>query len=421
MNNNRKFTSSVMPGKNMPKVRWLAWILLCALSVFFTEVVSGSTPSIFINIYGLLVTTPLYFLQLMVLLPLVFRTGKPGMGTLYLAGALFGLYEAYITKVIWSPIDYPVDWYVGGVAVFSTLMLVLFWHPLMSWIVPLFTADGLLNSSKTLKIRLPFQWLNRVKPVFLAAVPGGIMGIIHGASISKPAPALFSALSSTLVIWLLLRLWRHETGRTVFTMTQLMPSTKQWKVFAFLLAADYIVLGFAVRPAAFPSLAGHIIVAIMYVVIGGLLLLSSKADRKLQTQTEEVQTSSAYLKISSKNWLVFSAGFVILSVIASMLQDWSRQGVHYILWGLGITAGLAMFVWVIYRLIQKMDVHIKIPQIRRFFSAIKGNIRPGEKSNILRKIRSFPVRLPKIHVDLAALLKKARLFDLPGRFHRAQR
>ncbi|MEM5774186.1 MAG: hypothetical protein AAGU05_04225 [Anaerolineaceae bacterium] len=405
-----KTTSPVPPGKNIAKIRWAAWLLIAALSVFFTEVVSGGTPSVFVNIYGLLVITPLYFLQMMVLLPLLFRLGRPSVRTLYFAGAVFGLFEAYITKVIWQPVDYPVDLFAGGVAVATTLMLVFFWHPLMSMVIPLFTADGLLNAHKTLKIELPFQRLQRVKPVVLLAGLGALMGLIQGAALGNPVEALFSAVSSTLIIWVLIRVWRYLAGKTVFTLSQLLPSQAQWRIFAFLLAAYYLVLTFTLRADAFPVWPGHVIVAGLYLLMGGLWLRSRKQDQEILFQPAP-ETPPVLLNLNTGRWLIFSGGFIALSAAGGLLPVWGQDGVHFALWGAGILCGLAAFGWFVWQMASRLKLNWKLPDFRRLFYTLKARLRPVTAPGL-------QFRVPKPRLDIKALLRKALAFTRSGSIHR---
>jgi hypothetical protein len=85
------------------RVRLVFWALMGALSVVFAEVVACSTPFPFIHPWGVLVVVPLYSLHTLVLAPLVFRRRMVRLTSLWLAGAIFGLYEAYVTKVLWHP------------------------------------------------------------------------------------------------------------------------------------------------------------------------------------------------------------------------------------------------------------------------------------------------------------------------------
>ena len=136
--------------------RWLFWLILGAFSVFFAEVLATSDPYVFFHFFGLLGVFPHYTLHVLVLAPLVIRLDrKVRFGALFLAGTLFGLYEAYMTKVLWSPPWDPDAIRIGGVAVMTSAMLVLFWHPFFSFLLPLFVADHLLLDSDRLQFSLP--------------------------------------------------------------------------------------------------------------------------------------------------------------------------------------------------------------------------------------------------------------------------
>ena len=54
---------------------------------------------------------------------------KPfSLRTLYFVSLLFGMYEAYITKVLWSPPWNPGSLRIAGIALAETTLLVFFWH-----------------------------------------------------------------------------------------------------------------------------------------------------------------------------------------------------------------------------------------------------------------------------------------------------
>ena len=78
------------------------WLILSALSTFFAEVISGSFIFPFTTVWGWIGVIPLYGLHLLVIGYWVFR-GRPKLWLLFIGGVIFGLYEAYITKVLWIP------------------------------------------------------------------------------------------------------------------------------------------------------------------------------------------------------------------------------------------------------------------------------------------------------------------------------
>ena len=80
--------------------QWLFWLILAALSTFFAEVFSGSDMFPYFSAWGLVVVVPLYGLHTILLAHMVYRTDKPRFPSLVFAGMIFGLYEAYLTKVL---------------------------------------------------------------------------------------------------------------------------------------------------------------------------------------------------------------------------------------------------------------------------------------------------------------------------------
>lgn len=142
----------VAGGRPTPSVVWAR--LYLGLVVFVgAEVLSGSSAGVgLISGWTWVVTFWLYFSHFFLFTTLAVRTGRTSLGSLYLWGALFGLYESWITKVVWSGYDGGgvfafggEDWNgaIGGlgVAEFSTAVL---FHPIFSFILQLFVATRLM-------------------------------------------------------------------------------------------------------------------------------------------------------------------------------------------------------------------------------------------------------------------------------------
>ncbi|MGB4809269.1 MAG: hypothetical protein WBP39_07185, partial [Candidatus Phosphoribacter baldrii] len=118
-------------------------VVLTAVSGLLIENGTSSSPWLFFDAWGLLFVLPLYGLHVLLLGRAVLATPRPTLPLLYVAGALLGLYEAYITKVLWSPTWGPTDGpVVGGLHVFQTAVLVLFAHPVLAFIAPLVIAEA---------------------------------------------------------------------------------------------------------------------------------------------------------------------------------------------------------------------------------------------------------------------------------------
>ncbi|MGA9139988.1 MAG: hypothetical protein WBZ29_07185 [Methanocella sp.] len=174
--------------------KYFSWILISLISFFFAEVIAGSPMIISFApgdlaarpLWSLFTTIPLYGLHTIVLAWVVYRFAKPRLYTLFFAGIIFALYEAYITKVLWLGWGSNTVWYFGGIALVGTAILALFWHPFMSFIIPLFVSESILTRSREVLSGLPrpLLWLfsgrKRAYAVLLAyavlcgMIPGGV-------------------------------------------------------------------------------------------------------------------------------------------------------------------------------------------------------------------------------------------------------
>lgn len=79
------------------KTKLFFWLILGCLSTFFAEVISGSFFFPFTRPTGIILIIPLYTLHLLALAYIVYNYGKAKFYTLFIAGTIFGMYEAYAT------------------------------------------------------------------------------------------------------------------------------------------------------------------------------------------------------------------------------------------------------------------------------------------------------------------------------------
>jgi hypothetical protein len=142
----------------------------CASSTFWMISPPGSFP------FGLLVTFPLYMFHSLFYLNLALRSKRTTLPHLYFWGTLFALYEAPITKVLFSGYagsTGPGWGLVGGVAIMEFLMVVLFWHPVMSFMMPILTLQMMLQGAARENIaifpsHLPIlTWDRKAKAFFI--------------------------------------------------------------------------------------------------------------------------------------------------------------------------------------------------------------------------------------------------------------
>ncbi|HHB81246.1 MAG TPA: hypothetical protein ENK83_05810, partial [Aliiroseovarius sp.] len=118
---------------------FLTWVAMLAYGV--PEVIAGTgqlwlfTPGVWF------MAMPLYFLHFLILAQVAMATGRTTWPALYLFGVLFGLYETWITKVVWSGYDTGGAFAFGAISpwfgLHESLGLVLFYHPVVSFLLPL--------------------------------------------------------------------------------------------------------------------------------------------------------------------------------------------------------------------------------------------------------------------------------------------
>ena len=111
-----------------PKSNVAVVLLVGALSMFFAEVMAGSSNLWFLDPFGILSTYVLYLGHVLLYLNLAIRFKRTSLVQLYLWGMLFGLYEGPITQVLWSgymdSTGPPIVFL--GVASFEFIVLVFF-------------------------------------------------------------------------------------------------------------------------------------------------------------------------------------------------------------------------------------------------------------------------------------------------------
>jgi hypothetical protein len=326
------------------KVRLVFWVLLGALSTVFAEVVACSTPFPFFEPWGLIVVFPLYSLHALVLAPLAFRRGAVRLTSLWLLGAIFGLYEAYVTKVLWHPTwcqdEYP--WVVGGVYVVHTALLVLFWHAFLAFVIPVFLAENLFTgSSETLQampgpLRRLFQ--SRAGCLAAAFALAVFCGIHQSNSAPGVAITVLSDVSAVGVLFLFAALWRRVGDRSAYTLGELLPSGRSWAVLAGFLAFGYLWQTAGIHPEFLPHRIGpHLTILGLYVLFGGLFVASMRGAGPF------VPTGPSPLR--SFGWqagLVFLTVFPVVTVLFLSVRDRIGPFVRLVSWSSGPLVGLSL-------------------------------------------------------------------------------
>jgi hypothetical protein len=125
---------STLHGIVFPRLLVGLVVLICA------EVFSGASVQVGLwSPWTWLVTYWLSFAHFFLFTSLAVKTGRTSLWSLYLWGVLFGLYESWITKVIWHGYGGDGQLVFGAIGPYGygEISMVFFFHPLLSFILPL--------------------------------------------------------------------------------------------------------------------------------------------------------------------------------------------------------------------------------------------------------------------------------------------
>jgi hypothetical protein len=328
---------------NMKKL-W-SILLLGALSMLFAEVFSGASRLWFVDPWGLLLTYPLYLGHVLFLLNVAFLWKKTSPRQLYFFGMLFGLYEALITKVLWF--GYPASTgpmvgYFFGVAWGEFLTLVLFYHPIMSFVVPIFVYEVLSGDVLPGHERfLQKNWKTLLLVMIL---------IVMGASFQSNGAGYDVILSvgsmggSILIVVLL-----HFLSRGKNLQSLVLGKKGLFIVLGYLFVL-YGVTTVVIFPERLPKIViAYVLIFLWYLVAIGLLWV----DR----------FTPAYISVKRTMFSQKELGiFAILVVGATVVSSLFQQVTYGILLTMFVSlmgAGMILFVWSVFSLM-KQRISLKL-------------------------------------------------------------
>jgi len=324
--------------EKLPK--YFSWLILGALSTYFAEVVTASTPFPFFTPSGLLVTYPFYTLNMLVFAYIAFQKRKVDLYTLFLAGQVFGLFEAYGTKMLWSP-GWGAEPKLLGISVIPFLLLIFLWHPLMSFTLPIIIAESYLTSSNEVITGIP-GWISRYlknkRSLYLLLVLFVLFCAINQAVNS---PSKMVSLISPSVSWLpiVLSVWLWRRKGLNLSLRELLPTKREILVIFPLFLLMYALLGLYLFLEGIPPLEEQAGVWVLYTFFGALLYLDLKSPHS------EVANAPPGVP-----WGIFaSLGFVV-AVVAYLLPK--SVPLVVVSWVPGVAVGISIFCCAVRRTVK---------------------------------------------------------------------
>jgi hypothetical protein len=304
-------TEETPTGVASARRKWFFWIILGMLSTFFAEVTAGSTPLPFFSPVGLVLVFPLYFLHTLFFFSVVWSFGRPTLGALYAAGMLFGMYEAYLTKVVWT--SYSADGpmvTVAGIALFETLLLVLFWHSVLAFMLPVFIGETYLTRSRETVGLLPGSVRKRGKMLLvLLLIWGGLFTSVNSPSVMR---SVLSTCGSGAVVLALMFVWRR-TGGNRYAMRDLLPNRRGLVAIAAAMVLMYVGYTRILEWDKLPGWGPQVTVWLIYA--GLIWLLARNLRRSRDRQPAESRT-----EIGWKTPVLFLLIYVAAAIVGELVH-----------------------------------------------------------------------------------------------------
>ena len=182
--------------------------LYCGFLAFvLPEAFAGSSANWILNPWSWFVTFPLYFAHFYFFTFLAIKTKRTSLKSLYLWGMLYGLYESWITKVIWSSFgDDPTPLFgsIFALSIYETILLVFFWHPIFAFLLPLALTGRIFAPTKADSIFPGIMALLDKKTAFgkyLLPATLTVACCISGVNIASPISILITYVPTTLILY----------------------------------------------------------------------------------------------------------------------------------------------------------------------------------------------------------------------------
>lgn len=331
------------------KSRYIAILAFGVFSTVFAEVFSGSAPLWFIDPWGIIVVLPLYWMHALLLLNLAIRYKRTSLSQLYFWGILFGLYESWITKVLWAGYmgEEPLLGTFLGFAIVEFPIIGLFWHAVFAFILPILVFEIVVISDDeseshevlmghTVHLRESKKNLGLLVLLFLI----GSLFLPNGLEMDLGA-TLFASIGNSLIVLVFIESLR-KGGNSAF-LANLKLGRRGIAANLSILGIIYIVLSVLLVPERWASPFTILLTIGFYGLVCGFLAMSSKNETALHPLPKEGKY------ISRRRLATLFAFFTGLSTLWCFIPEIGNLFAILAYLGL-IPAGLVLFAVSVYAL-----------------------------------------------------------------------
>ncbi len=292
--------------ENNNRSRLFLFLGIASLIMLTAETLVMSLPLWFVNLWGWTMTAPLYLSHFLFLYTISVNTKKTDFKHLYFLGVIFGLYESWITKVMWSGYvnQPPMLGMFLGVAIFEFITLAFFFHPFYSFILPLIIYELIIYSKTGDENKILPGHINFIKKIkknyalalFFVIWPLSISASYNG--INTIITILGSLILITLFFWLDSRhntpdIYRLKLGKKGMRITG---------IYLFLL---YILSFPLLRSEYIPvNPISYITIIMMYIIT----IIAWKKSKSLEMENSNIKD-------------VFTIKFLLLLIVIAIIAS----------------------------------------------------------------------------------------------------
>ncbi len=294
-----------------------AWtyLLIGCITMFYAEVLSGSSLLWFLKPSAILITFPFYTIHTLFFLNLAIRFERKSLLSLYFLGILYGLFEAWFTTVILYGYlnKTPVLGAFLGVSIWEFLALVFFWHPVMSFILSIATFEILARETKNGLVITSGTIINSKKPA--TYVIWLILFIIGSSVISLYSRfnilvALTSYIGSIIMIYIFYWLSKRQN---VLSIENLVLSKRSLVVLGVMIVILY-ALGFLYHSGGvIVDYRAFIFISAFYMSVALLFYISKSTKNEKESLSEN---------LGRNIWLIYLIGAILISINCILLASY---------------------------------------------------------------------------------------------------
>jgi len=327
----------------------IAIILFSVLTMIFAEVFFGSSPLWFLGVGGWFVTLPLYGAHALLFLNLAMRYERTSLTQLYLWGVIFGLFDGWITKVIWAG-------YVGSAPQFGTflgfaigefILRVLFWHPLFSFTIPILvfqiiiqgTNKGEAGSLHTSHLGVISKSKRNYLLLGIIIVVGSLLMMI---GLGADGFSIMVAGGVNLAYFLLLNWIVTSWNRKTLDLESLRVGNTSLSIIGIYIIALYVFTFLTFLPERIPSLGTILLTIAFYIIVLTLIFLTPRDNRKT------IELPTGIITYGQITWafilfLMLAVTWVTIAVVGLILGTLFYLGMIF----LGLVFFVLAVVWVL--------------------------------------------------------------------------